>query len=444
MSRQNVAILILSLVSFFSFVAVCVLSVSLVVQNNKYTMQLENVYQKNFYELVDNIESISLEMSKVVATNSSSKQEEILEGIYVACVSAGANLNALPIQNEKLTKVNNHINVVGGYSGSLVNRLKKGESLGSADFQNISDLFDESRQTLYDLNNFISSLNSDYSILDNVDFNYENESKFDAGFVNIENPSSKVPSLIFDGPFSDSVLNKEVKGLAGAEITKVHALEKMQVLLTYYEGYSIEYVGEGEGKIQTYNFYLKKGDMKLYVQLTKKGGQLLSIVSSTDEKSTAITKDNAKQLSKKILNEFGFENMYEVWSQATATDYYFNFAPVIDGVIYYPDLIKVKVDKSSGVVVGLEATNYAYNHVSRNAFVDGLGITEAQKLLNSELTVVERNYSIIPNKYVGESFAYEYVCTWKDYTYYVYLDSSTGEELNIMRVVHTENGDLLF
>ena len=60
MSRQNVAILILSLVSFFSFVTVCVLSVSLVVQNNKYTMQLENVYQKNFYELVDNIESISL------------------------------------------------------------------------------------------------------------------------------------------------------------------------------------------------------------------------------------------------------------------------------------------------------------------------------------------------------------------------------------------------
>lgn len=444
MSKQNVAILILSLVSFFSFVAVCVLSVTLVVQNNKYTMQLENLYQKNFYELVDNIESVSLEMSKVVATNSSSKQEEILQGVYVSCVLAGANLNALPIQNKKLTKVNNHINIVGGYVVSLIEKLENGEKLSSDDFKNISDLFDESRQTLYDLNSFISSLKSDYSILDNVDFNRESESNFDAGFINIENPSSKVPSLIFDGPFSDSVVNKEVKGLNKSEITKVQALEKMQKLLKYYEGYSVEYRNEGDGKIQTYNFYLKKDKMKLYVQLTKKGGQLLSIVSSTDEKRTEITKDNAKQLSKNILAEFGFENMYEVWSQATATDYYFNFAPIIDGVIYYPDLIKVKVDKSSGVVVGLEATNYAYNHIERNAFLDKLGIAEAQKLLNSELEVKERNYAIIPNKYVGESFTYEYVCVWKDYTYYVYLDSSTGEELDIMRVVHTENGDLLF
>lgn len=444
MSKQNVAILILSLVSFFSFVAVCVLSVTLVVQNNKYTMQLENLYQKNFYELVDNIESVSLEMSKVVATNSSSKQEEILQGVYVSCVLAGANLNALPIQNKKLTKVNNHINIVGGYVVSLIEKLENGEKLSSDDFKNISDLFDESRQTLYDLNSFISSLKSDYSILDNVDFNRESESNFDAGFINIENPSSKVPSLIFDGPFSDSVVNKEVKGLNKSEITKVQALEKMQKLFKYYEGYSVEYINEGDGKIQTYNFYLKKDKMKLYVQLTKKGGQLLSIVSSTDEKRTEITKDNAKQLSKNILAEFGFENMYEVWSQATATDYYFNFAPIIDGVIYYPDLIKVKVDKSSGVVVGLEATNYAYNHIERNAFLDKLGIAEAQKLLNSELEVKERNYAIIPNKYVGESFAYEYVCVWKDYTYYVYLDSSTGEELDIMRVVHTENGDLLF
>ena len=70
-------------------------------------------------------------------------------------------------------------------------------------------------------------------------------------------------------------------------------------------------------------------------------------------------------------------------------------------------------------------------------------IETVKEKINPLLNVIERNLCIIPGEYVGELSAYEYICTWKNYTYYIYIDSNTGKEVNIMRVVETNNGSLL-
>lgn len=442
--NKNSAILALTLVCLICFLGLAVLTVMLVVQSGKYEGTLEASYQKNVYELVDNIESVEVNMSKIIATNSTSKQKDLLNEIYIACISASANLNALPISSEDISKANNHINKVGGYVVSLIDKVDDGFSLSEAEFENISALHEESKQTLYDLNNFMTTLSKGYSILDNVDFKNEENSTFDAGFINLDNPSSKVPTLIYDGPFSDSVLNKEVRGLGETEISLEEAMEKVEMLKLYYEDYSVEYLGEGNGKISTYNFKLIREDKSMFVQLSKLGGKLVSIVGFGDDTKENLSIKEAKILAKDVVSKFGFENMVEVWSQETGGVVYINFAPIENGVIYYPDLVKIKIDLSSGIITGLEATNYCYNHIEREDFQSNISILEAQKLLNSQLEVKERNYCVIPNEYVGESYAYEFVCEWKNYTYYCYIDSKTGEELNILRVVDTTNGDLLF
>ena len=255
--NKNSAILALLIAGLICFMAVAILSVLLVVKSGKYESVLEASYQKNLYELIDNMESVEVNMSKVVATASSKKQKELLDEIYIACISASSNINAMPIKSESIAKVNKHINTLGGYVVSLIDKVEDGNSLSSAELENISGLHDESRQTIYDLNNFISSLSRGYAILDNVDFKNSENSSFDAGFINLENPSSKVPTLIYDGPFSDSVLNKEVKGLLGEEVSKDFAMEKIYKLNSYYENYSVSYLGEGEGKIKKYNFNLQ-------------------------------------------------------------------------------------------------------------------------------------------------------------------------------------------
>lgn len=134
--------------------------------------------------------------------------------------------------------------------------------------------------------------------------------------------------------------------------------------------------------------------------------------------------------------------MYIKYGMQSNNIVYINLAPIINHVIYYPDLVKVKVDKCAGVIA-LEGKNYWYNHIARD--LDNINVTfdKAQNNLSKALTVNERNYALIPNKYSGETLTYEFVCTWKDYTYYVYIDVSTGEEVNIMRVIKTTSGDLI-
>ena len=134
--------------------------------------------------------------------------------------------------------------------------------------------------------------------------------------------------------------------------------------------------------------------------------------------------------------------MYSVWTQTVGNIQYINLSKIENSCIYYSDLIKVKVDLASGNVIGWEATNYATNNKART-FSASISMSEAQSKLSSVLSVKERNYCIIPDKYVGELSAYEFICTWKNYTYYVYIDSNTGKEANIMRVINTTNGDLL-
>ena len=97
---------------------------------------------------------------------------------------------------------------------------------------------------------------------------------------------------------------------------------------------------------------------------------------------------------------------------------------------------------TSGNIVGWEATNYATNHKSRT-FTSKISMLTAQDKLSKILTIKERNYCIIPDKYIGEVSAYEFICSWKNYTYYIYIDSNTGAEANIMRVIDTTNGELL-
>jgi germination protein YpeB len=291
----------------------------------------------------------------------------------------------------------------------------------------------------YDLNDYMSRLNYDYSILDEIDFNNGEVSDFSAGIINTESSNTKVPTLIYDGPFADSVLNKEIVGLKNIE----YSVEDVEEFLhTIYGSFSINYLGDSIGKFETYNFEIL-GDVELYVSVTKKGGFLLTITAfGSGEGDKNLTVEEGINLAELFAKDVGINNMYTVWHQNTGKVLYVNLAPIVNKVIHYSDLIKVKIDLTTGLVVGWEGTNYATNHKDRT-FTSVLGILDCEKKINNMLTIKERNLCIIPDKYVGELSAYEYICTWKNYTYYIYIDSDTGKEVNILRVIETDNGSLL-
>ena len=52
-------------------------------------------------------------------------------------------------------------------------------------------------------------------------------------------------------------------------------------------------------------------------------------------------------------------------------------------------------------------------------------------------------YNIVYNLTVGQNDVINISPKYENYTYYIYLDSMTGKEVNILRVIDTNNGSLL-
>lgn len=442
-SKDKGIIITISVVLGTTLLATFIALIVFICTTKTYSTQLENLYKRSFYELSTNINDIELDMSKLVAVNDTKSKREVLTNIYNSCESANTNISNLPIQSNKIDKVNNFINVLGGYSYSLLTKTNNNTEFSNEDYDTIYDMHARSLELLYEFNEYISNLKIDYSILKNIDYSNGDKSKFDGGLGAINSSSSEVPTLIYDGPFSESVVNKAIKGLDNFEIDATEAKEYVTQTLSFLNVESVEYVNETNGKFYTYNFNVKTANQSLYVQVTKRGSKIVNITSYGANGDKDLSEDECITLAENFGTLLEYENLKCVWSATNGNICYVNLAPIVSGVIYYPDLVKVKVDKVTGTIVGLEGTNYCYNHISRNHIAPALSFDAAQSGLSKALTVKERNLSLIPNKYVGETYAYEFVCTWKDYTYYVYIDIQTGEEVNILRVVKTTSGDLI-
>lgn len=406
--------------------------------SNTYRQQLENNYTKSFYEVVSNINDLEVDMSKIIATTSIDSQRELLTNINQTSTVAVSNLSNLPLNYQGISSLNKLLNSTSGFSYSLLQENYDGNVISSEDYEQISSLHSRIREIQYDLNSYLSGLNYDYSILDSVDFGDMDSSEYEAGLINTESSKTDVPSLIYDGPFSDTTLNKEIKGLGDKEYT----VNEAEVYLdSIFSGFAIYYLGESSGKFETYNFDVK-GDIDLYVSVTKKGCMILTITAYGGGEEPKLGINDGVNLAESFARDVGLKNMYSVWYQSTGNILYVNLAPIKNKVIYYSDLVKVKVDMSLGLVVGWEASAYATNHIDRD-FTSSVGLLDAMENISPELTVIERNMCIIPDKFVGELSAYEFICKWKDYEYYIYIDSNTGTEVNILRVIKTTNGNLL-
>lgn len=439
MTKSKIALIVSTSILAVGVIVMTTLFILSSVSQNRYKKELSSMYMKNMYDFVDGVGDLEVNLSKLMATSSLETQRELLNDIYVDTTSLGTHISNLPISQIKTENVMELINRLGGFSYSLLTNTYDDKEISSEDYKQLETLYSSTRSLLYDINEYLKTTRNRYDILKYVDFKDGENSSFNAGVHTNESSVSKLPSLIYDGPFSDSVLNKEIKGLKDIDYTKEDA-DKM--LKDIYKDSSIIYTGDSDGLFATYNYTIDNGN-KLYVSVTKKGGMLLNITGYAAKGNVNYSVDDGIMIAENFANIVGFDNMYSVWTLNSDSVLYVNLAPILNQVIYYPDLVKVKVDLVSGNVIGLDATNYAYNHVDRPEYKTTTSILQGDDYLNDRLKVVERNYAVIPNKYVGESMAYEYICKWENYTYYIYLDVNTFKELQILRVVDTTSGGLI-
>ena len=406
-----------------------------------YKTQLEYVYQRNFYELTDNINNIESNLGKLKVSTDSGMQEKYLASTIALANSAQDNIATLPIEHNSISDTTTFINQLSGFCLILQQDIAEGEDISLDDFDQIAELHNASLNIKYELNRLSVMISGGYSIVDNISNPNETTSNFNDEFSGLHNEIVDYPQLIYDGPFSESTTNKEIKGLSENEINAEEALNRVK---EWFPDYEITSTGESTGgHFDTYNFRLSSGDKSFYAQVTKRDGILIQFNGSYEAGESTKSEDECRTIAANFAQNLGFEDMQAVWSTASNGFVYVNLTPVINDVIIYPDLIKVKIAQDSGDIVGWEAQSWAYNHVERTNLSPVIDEITARQALTDDMDVRTCKLAIIPNDYVGETLTYEFMCINEGSTYYVYISAETGQQVNILKVIETDDGNLL-
>ncbi len=402
---------------------------------------LESNYRKAFYDTVEQVDNIDLNMSKILATSDTSAMQKYLVSTAINSELAENDLQTLPLHDESKFYTTKLVNQIGDYSKYLNNKLIAGETLTKSELESFYRLYQANLSLKKALQAMRDDMSNDYSFLSIADGGSGNV--VISNFNELQNLSVEYPELIYDGPFSDGQDDREIKGISGSEISSADAKEIFKKTFSYYQLEEIEAVGETTVGIPCYNVQAQAKGELLYAQISKTGGKVIMFSYSGSCNDTKITDSYAVEIATNFLDKNGVKEMKPVWINLANNLYTINFAYEQNGVIVYSDLVKIRVCAESSEVIGMEATGYYTNHTTRLIEQPSLTSEQAKSKISTNIDVETSRLAVVPIGRSSEKLCYEFSGTYDGATYYVYVDAITGRQVEMFKVIESTEGTLL-
>lgn len=437
-------ILIVSIVSLVIILTCVLIAYYQVYKSSKQNANvLEGVYTSSYYSMVDNVNNLSVDLAKYSTLSNNKAKVGTMQDIMVDCNYILAGLSVLPINQENVVSVTKFFNQINGLCEAYLNQVNDGKNLSVEQelmfdkialvVGKIKSNFNKQNDGMYDTGfNFV-----DATIFDDSGMN-----ELSATMGDLTNSSVEYPAMIFDGPFSTALETKEVKGLPEEEISESEAKDYLGNVVYKNRNAKITFDKETDGDLGTYDYSVELNGKKFNAQVSKRGGLLITVSSYAEAGDPILSGEQAMELAKNFANNIGFENMEGVWKEINNNVAYINLAPVVDEVIMYPDLVKVKVDLTSQEVIGFEAVNYALNHVDR-VFEFNLNETECEKVLGFDYNILKTSKAVIRLDNGKEVAVYEFITERIDGNYFYYVDANNLEIVKTLKLVSIKNVEKL-
>ncbi len=415
--------------------------------------ELDNQYNRAFYEMVGHVQNVEVLLMKSMVSSTPQMAAETLQEAWRQANLAQTNLGQLPITQDVLANTSKFLSQVGDFALTLDRQNINGKGINEKQFKTLESLHSYSVSLEDGLNNLQNSISGGrirWNELANKGtplFQKQSQKLTGQLFTDVDKTFTDIPTLIYDGPFSEHMASQKPKGLTGNELSMEQAQEKLKKFIGEDRVAAIEHTGEIQtDTLPAYNFKItfkdRSKDEFATADVTKKGGHVIWMLYSREIGQETLNVDQAKQAGLKFLESRGFKNMKDTYSIKEDSMATINYAYSQDGVIIYPDLIKVKIALDSGEVVGFESKGFIMNHTQRE--IPAAGLTEEQAIarimVGSEIKA--SGLAIIPTTFGTEVFCYEMKGKLNDRHFIVYLNAITGKEEQVLIIIDTPNGVL--
>lgn len=415
-----------------------------------YKLQLHYTYAHALNELADGVGEMDAALQKSVAATTPSMLSTVCAEVYAKSQIASYALGRLPTSEDRFEKTSRFIATVGDYAFSIARRAAS----GNVDIHDVHDkllkLSDAASILAGNLNQLVADLSGKI-----IDFGKAAQSAESASAaadevlgqiqtsLTMDEALQEMPTLIYDGPFSSHIAEMTPRMTEGKEDVDREKAREIAAMFLGEDMRNVRDAGERAGGLPVYLFSVNKDGAVTSIEVTKKGGLVSACFNSRVVERRAIEREEALSIADKYLKDHGYDNMRQSYSMISNNILTVNYAYDQNGILCYPDLIKVSVALDNGAVVGFEAQGFIVNHQDRTLPQPKISREEAQGKLAQNLTVEAYGLAVIPTRGKNEIFCHEFKCQSSDgRRYIVYINCETGSEENILILQETPEGVL--
>lgn len=435
--HKRIYIRTISLLAFLSLIF-GIVTVVYATKADRYRFMAEVSSQRAISELCESLDNITVNLQKSLYTGTSEKLSktgnELNREASIAKVCLGQLTDETIISDE----IYKFLSQVGAFT--LFTTQSK---ITSAQKEQLKQLYDYSLSLSEEMSNvrdnyFDGSVAFEKRVT-YIDTGEEVPTLFSDAVNDFEQTLTDYPTLIYDGPFADSLLNK----------TSVFLKDKNEISKKEAAVIAADTLGINTSELrvdddinsETEQYSFSKGDISISV--TKKGGFVSDMSNPRVPSEETISPEEAVNRGRDFLTKTGYDSMEDTYYSVYDGICTINYAYKSNGIIYYSDLIKIGIALDTGEIASIDAMAYLMNHKERTLSGKTLSKQDAIKLLASGLSVISVREAVIPLETGKEAFCYEIHC--KDSSgqeVLVYIDCATGEERDILLLLYSDDGIL--
>lgn len=408
---------------------------------------LSNTYHHAFTELTTAAEELYSALQKVTYTTPGPLQDSLYQQIYAKALAAQYALGELPYANIDLEQTAAFFAKTGDYAMSL----SRGGGENTQDsLASLSEIARNLSSSLIQLQSELEAGTLELSQVTRATKELsavtEDGTQTNGGitFQNVESDFPELPSLVYDGPFSEHMSSATPKLLEGLLDVSVETARARAAVFLNVSPAALTLSSASDGVLPTYSFTLPQDGGLGYVEVTRQGGQVLSYFQDRCPSQPAVSVDEAISIAQNYLTAWAFPHMepsYHIQREGTLT---IHFAPVMDGVYCYPDLVKITIALDNGRLLGYEAHGYLYQHRERNFSIPAVSQEAAAAAVPENVSILGAQKALIPSQGgTDEVLTYEFKCqTADDRHVLIYVNAETGLQQNILLLLEDETGTL--
>ena len=412
---------------------------------------VNNTYQHAFAELTTAVAEMDAALQKSAYATSQPLLAQLCTELFGRAMSAQMAIGELPYGNVELAQTASFAAKVGDYAAALSKSTAAGDGTTEEEKENLRALAAASGQLSQMLQDLQADIHGGTITLEDLEqaevrLAQTQEGGETAGstFQNMEADFPEVPTLIYDGPFSEHLsTQQQPKALEGLEeVTQEEAREAAAAFM----GLKPEIftaVSTGEGAIPYWSFSAVVDGGEVYIEVSRQGGRVTELMNARPVGEAVLTAEEGVEAARAFLAAQGYEDMEPTYHISQDNILTVNFAARQGETLCYPDLIKAAVALDSGSIVGFEVEGYLMNHTQRTLESPAVSEETARAVLDPDLECLSHQLALIPTAGKYEVLCHEFKCQLEDGRHYiVYVNAQTGSEEKILILIEDESGTL--